>query len=173
MLSSPRWRCSKSPAYSSGWDSDSMMMMTMYMQCGYWLRSHMTMGVGAQTPYSTTSANQAADHDGSYEAIGMKYKLQVWFRIQILRNHSHSQPMVVQGESSVWCRIASEYLVMYIVSVVCWGTFQHLPMAVKHTVGGGRLQSNRWGSIMDSVSVSQWGGGHNKLLLTLPHDSEG
>ena len=46
------WRCSKSPAYSSGWDSDGMMILTMYMQSGYWLCSHVTMGVGAQTPYS-------------------------------------------------------------------------------------------------------------------------
>ena len=39
---------------SSGYARDNVVVVivTIYTWCGYWLHSHMTTGVGAQTPYS-------------------------------------------------------------------------------------------------------------------------
>ena len=38
--------------FSYARDNLVLVILTMYTRCGYWLRSHVTMGVGAQTPYS-------------------------------------------------------------------------------------------------------------------------
>ena len=38
--------------FSYARDNLVVVILTMYTRCGYWLRGHVTTGVGAQTPYS-------------------------------------------------------------------------------------------------------------------------